>query len=57
LTLSKESKRYPVQIKKAHRITIPEPIFTDLKLKIGDFVLIKRLNHGLQFIPAKVIPR
>ena len=55
---SSYKKDYPCRILAGNRISIPKPIFKDLKLKVGDWILVERLDNGsLQVTPAVVIPR
>ena len=53
----KMSQRTPQKILKGDRVSIPREALKDLRLKVGDFVLVETTNKEIRIIPANVIPR
>lgn len=49
------TKSYPCRILKGNRITIPKEIMKSLNLKVGDFLLRKRDQKGIIFVPCRLV--
>ena len=46
-----------VQINKGYRIVIPKSIRERIRIKIGDFFIIKDEGEKLILLPAKLVPK
>src|SRR5688500_14042153 len=40
-----------------HQVTIPQEIFTRLRLEVGDYLDVQTTGQGILMIPKKLIPK
>lgn len=55
--MTESTKGKPLKILRGERISIPKEFMKELKLKVGDLVLMDSLGNQLRIIPAEVVPR
>jgi antitoxin MazE len=46
-----------IKIGPKHQVTIPQEIFTRLRLEVGDYLDVQATDQGILMIPKKLIPK
>ena len=50
-------QKAPQKILKGDRVSIPREFLKNLKLEVGDYVLVESTDKELKIVPARIIPR